>query len=143
MKELSLLMFVVACGYVLGRFLNRFAAGSVRQRNFFIPSQADSNLLWGFAFYFGFAALMFHSHHKIWPLAAIAAILFFLAYYKALRKNLITPVSPFIVNDLRRRLNRQRKTTGASTAPITAAKPFACSACPRASMTTARKLPNV
>ena len=77
MKELSLLMFVVACGYVLGRFLNRFAAGSVRQRNFFIPSQADSNLLWGFAFYFGFAALMFHSHHKIWPLAAIAAILFF------------------------------------------------------------------
>lgn len=65
MKELSLLMFVVACGYVLGRFLNRFAAGSVRQRNFFIPSQADSNLLWGFAFYFGFAALMFHSHHKI------------------------------------------------------------------------------
>ena len=109
MKELSLLMFVVACGYVLGRFLNRFAAGSVRQRNFFIPSQADSNLLWGFAFYFGFAALMFHSHHKIWPLAAIAAILVFLAYYKALRKNLVTPVSPFIVNDLRRRLNRQQE----------------------------------
>ena len=109
MKELSLLMFVVACGYVLGRFLNRFAAGSVRQRNFFIPSQADSNLLWGFAFYFGFATLMFHSHHKIWPLAAIAAILVFLAYYKALRKNLVTPVSPFIVNDLRRRLNRQQE----------------------------------
>ena len=36
-------------------------------------------------------------------------ILFFLAYYKALRKNLITPVSPFIVNDLRRRLNRQQE----------------------------------
>ena len=30
MKELSLLMFVVACGYVLGRFLNRFAAGASR-----------------------------------------------------------------------------------------------------------------
>lgn len=109
MKELSLLMFVVACGCVLGRFLNCFAVGSVRQRNFFIPSQADGNLLWGFAFYFGFAALMFRSYHKIWSLAAIAAILVFLAYYKALRKNLVTPVSSFIVNDLRRRLNRQQE----------------------------------
>ena len=45
MKELSLLMFIVACGYVLGRFFNRFAADRIRQRNFFIPSQTDYNLL--------------------------------------------------------------------------------------------------
>ena len=108
MKELSLLMFVVACGYVLGRF-QPFCRRKRPAAQLFIPSQADSNLLWGFAFYFGFAALMFHSHHKIWPLATIAAIFFFLAYYKALRKNLVTPVSPFIVNDLRRRLNRQQE----------------------------------
>ncbi len=66
---------------------------------------------------------MFHSHHKIWPLAAIAAILVFLAYYKALRKNLVTPVSPFIVNDLRRRLNRQQENDRRLNRPIPAAKP--------------------
>ena len=107
MKELSLLMFIVACGYVLGRFFNRFAADRIRQRNFFIPSQTDCNLLWGFAFYFGFAALMFHSHHKIWPLAAIIIVFVFLFYYKALRKNLSAPSSALILKDLHRRLNIQ------------------------------------
>lgn len=109
MKELSLLMFVVACGYVLNNFLNRFSAHKIRQRNFFIPSQTESNLLWGFAFYFGFAALTFNASYKIWPLIAMAVALLFLLYYKVLRKNIFTSSSPFIINDLRRRLKLQQK----------------------------------
>lgn len=112
-------MFVIACGYVLRSFLTRFATNSIRQRNFFIPSQTDNNLLWGFAFYLGFAALMFHSPHKIWPLIGIIIIFAFLLYYRSLRKNIISSSSPFIIKDLRRRLEHQQANDNRLNRPYT------------------------
>ena len=109
MKELSLLMFVAACGYILNCFFNRFSPEKIRQHNFFIPSQREYNILWGFAFYMGFAALMLPTHHKFWPLVAIIIIFVLLFYYKLLYKTLQKAHKGFLLQDLQKRLLKQQK----------------------------------
>ena len=109
MKELSLLMFVAACGYILNGFFNRFFPNKIRQRNFFIPSQLDYNLLWGFIFYMGFAALMLPPQYKILPLSAASVIFCLLCYYKLLHRCLSKPHKGLFLNDLQNRLQRQQK----------------------------------
>lgn len=109
MKELSLLMFVAACGYILNSFFNRFTPNKIRQHNFFIPSQLNYNILWGFAFYMGFAALTSPAQYKILPLAAIIFIFCLLCYYKLLYKCLANPHKGFFLRDLQNRLKKQQK----------------------------------
>ena len=58
MKELALLMFFVGCGYALAKLIERFSPADGRRIFFAIPSQASFNVLWGFVFYLGFAALV-------------------------------------------------------------------------------------
>ncbi len=74
MKELALLMFFVGCGYALAKLIERFSPADGRRIFFAIPSQASFNVLWGFVFYLGFAALVIHHHHWLRLLFALTAV---------------------------------------------------------------------
>ena len=65
MKELALLMFFVGCGYALAKLIERFSPADGRRIFFAIPSQASFNVLWGFVFYLGFAALVIFAGRAI------------------------------------------------------------------------------
>lgn len=75
MKELALLMFFVGCGYALAKLIERFSPADGRRIFFAIPSQASFNVLWGFVFYLGFAALVIHHHHWLRLLFALTTII--------------------------------------------------------------------
>ena len=59
MKELAFLMFIIGCGYAALKLAACFSRTPIRRRYFAIPSQTSFNILWGFSFYLGFAALTF------------------------------------------------------------------------------------
>lgn len=107
MKELSLLMFLFGCGWVLAEFIGRFSAQQTRKLHFYIPSTSQFNILWGFIFYMGFAALMVPKIYKVWPLLGILVLLGFIIYYRGLRHNLLNPQSVFYLKEINRRLVRQ------------------------------------
>ena len=65
MKELALLMFFVGCGYALAKLIERCSPADGRRIFFAIPSQASFNVLWGFVFYLGFAALVIFAGRAI------------------------------------------------------------------------------
>lgn len=100
-------MFLFGCGWVLAKLINRFSATQIRRLHFYIPSTADYNILWGFIFYMGFAALMVPKIYKVWPLLAILVLFGFIFYYRGLRRNLLNPQSVFYLKEINRRLARQ------------------------------------
>lgn len=109
MKELSLLMFCIACGYVAVSFCDNFSKTAKRQRIFYIPSQREFNIIWGFTFYFGFAALTFQQFWLRFAFsAAILALFAAAAYLRAFKNNLLNPRSPYFNRVITRRLQKQQ-----------------------------------
>ena len=86
MKELAFLMFLIGCGYVALRLAARFSKAPIRRRCFVIPSQAGFNILWGFAFYLGFAAL---TAHHLWAKIMLGGAIVFLILVIIHRRGLL------------------------------------------------------
>ena len=61
MFELSLLIFVVACGHIAYKLITRLCARQKASIPFFIPTARDLNLVWGFVFYTAAFCLLSHT----------------------------------------------------------------------------------
>lgn len=120
MKELSLLMFFVACGYAINHITNHFSNNDIRKSNFFIPSYTIFNIFWGFIFYIGFATLMSSTYWiKILLFCLILIVLGMIIYYHQLKKNILTPKSKFFLHILANKLQLQQKNDSLLNRPYT------------------------
>ena len=111
MKELALLMFFVGCGYALAKLIERFSPADGRRIFFAIPSQASFNVLWGFVFYLGFAALVIHHHHWLRLLFALTAVclLGIILYRRELFRSVSAPEGRKFTGRLEKALLRQQQ----------------------------------
>lgn len=111
MKELALLMFFVGCGYALAKLIERFSPADDRRIFFAIPSQASFNVLWGFVFYLGFAALVIHHHHWLRLLFALTAVclLGIILYRRELFRSVSAPEGRKFTGRLEKALLRQQQ----------------------------------
>lgn len=111
MKELALLMFFVGCGYALAKLIERFSPADGRRIFFAIPSQTSFNVLWGFVFYLGFAALVIHHHHWLRLLFALTAVclLGIILYRRELFRSVSVPEGRKFTGRLEKALLRQQQ----------------------------------
>lgn len=126
MKELAFLMFIIGCGYVAIKLAARFSNTPIRRRHFAIPSQAGFNILWGFAFYLGFAALTAHHHWaKIISVISIICLMLIIIYRHALLRQLNKPFCPYFNRLFAKQLKQQQSSDMLLNQPYTRSEALA------------------
>lgn len=114
MKELAFLMFIIGCGYAAVKLAACFGSATIRRKYFAFPSQAGFNILWGFVFYLGFAALTL----QFWwlriacliaALVLLSVILYQYALLRHLRGRCLGCINRFLANKLRRQQQNDKQ----------------------------------
>lgn len=93
MKELSFLMFCIALMFGLSiLFRNIFMGKDPDSSDFYIPSRAMFNIIWGSIFYIGYGMLMTSSPIAVFIFATLNGLLIFYALFLLYaQKFLLTP----------------------------------------------------
>lgn len=81
MKELSLLMLVVAIIILLTIFLKNIFYKDSHRNFFFIPNTSNLNIIWGMIFYLGYGFLTTHNDNLKIIFAVLIIFSFFYAVY--------------------------------------------------------------